>query len=52
MKYRKSIKRKIELSEVALNNYLSNKTFASALLLKKINETYINQRSSFNLISF
>lgn len=43
MSFRKSIKRKIELSQVAYKNYLSCRSFASALVLKKINEDALNQ---------
>ena len=43
MNFRKSIKRKIELSEVAFKNYLSCRSFASALVLKKINQDTLNE---------
>jgi hypothetical protein len=43
MNFRKSIKRKIELSQLAFKRYLSCRSFASALVLKKINEDALNQ---------
>jgi hypothetical protein len=42
MNFKKALKRKIELSRIAYQIYLANRTFASALVLKDINSDACN----------